>query len=100
MIKKITLEHVEFTLNKPIDYFQESVNKVCVANQNPFTNYQIGDYLGIDTDTLSYASSLEFQIWNNTQSVSKIIYQPTNWYNKEVVEDPNFQHGWVREWND
>ncbi len=41
---------IEPSLHKPIPYLQSSENKIILANQSPFTNYQTGDHLGIDVD--------------------------------------------------
>lgn len=98
--KKFQGNHIEFTVNEPIWYRDGIDNKISVVNNWPFHDYQIGDFLGIDTNKLHNSNSPKFQSWKDTQAISKVIYKPTDWYNKEVVNDSNFQHGWVREWND
>jgi len=41
-------------LHKPIPYLQQTTaNKVFLANELPFSNCKIGDYLGIDVDRTS-----------------------------------------------
>ena len=41
----------EFTLHKNIPYLQQTTaNKVFLANELPFSNYKVGDYLAVDID--------------------------------------------------
>jgi len=45
--------YVEYTLHKPIKYYYGEDNRVCVVNQPPFGYYQVGDYLGINTELVA-----------------------------------------------
>jgi hypothetical protein len=48
--KQFKPKGIEFTLHKPLRYSQSIENKILVANQPPFGNYQIGNFLGINVE--------------------------------------------------
>ena len=41
---------IELSLHKPVPYLQATDNKVFLANEFPFSNYKVGDYLAVDLD--------------------------------------------------
>jgi len=94
--KKFYSDYVEFSLNNLINYSGGSENKVCCVNQHPFNNIKIGEYLGINTATF-YVAKSPSQIWSDTNAIAKVVYRPNGWYHKEVINDPNFEHGWVKD---
>ena len=79
-------------------YYYGEDNQVRVVNQPPFGYYQVGDYLGINTELVDWKSSSALRtIFNDKKIVSKVLYRPPQFYTKEVFQSEEFGDGWVRE---
>ncbi|CAI2167932.1 4667_t:CDS:10 [Funneliformis geosporum] len=67
---------IEFTLHKDIPYLQKTTaNKLFLANQPPFSNYKVGDYLGIDIDktSLRFPNVERGKIYNDSAVVARVV---------------------------
>ena len=79
---------------------QTTANKVFLANELPFSNYKVGDYLGIDVDRTSLRFSDERgKIWKDSAVVARVVKDenavPTK--HKNVYSREEFGGGWVEE---
>ena len=96
--KKFYPNYIEYSLHKPIQYLQTRENRILVANQPPFDRYQVGEYLGIDTDTFYWGvNSAEQKVISDRNVVGKVIARPPQFYLKKNFSSDEFGDGWVEE---
>ncbi len=89
---------IELSLHKLIQYLQSSENKVILANEPPFSNYKIGDHLGIDVDrTGSRFPTVQGKIWKDSAVVTRVVNDPSPPSHKTVYNSEEFGGGWVEE---
>jgi len=55
--KQFTSRGIEFTLHKPLRYLESNEERIFLANKPPFGEYQVGDFLGINTDMVRWLAS-------------------------------------------
>lgn len=98
--KPSTYNSIEFTVHKPIQYLQATSDKIILANQLPFSNYKVEDYLAVDLDRTSLRfPTVQGKIWTDSAVVAKVRKDekviPTN--HKQVYNSEEFGSGWVKE---
>src|SRR4051794_132956 len=78
----------EFTVHKEVPYLQKATaNKVYLANEPPFTNYKVGDKVGIAVDrtSLRFPNVEQGKIGNDSAVVAKVVIKdPSAPYYKSV----------------
>lgn len=91
---------IEFTLHKPIRYLESIEERIFLVNKPPFGNYQVGDFLGINTDLVRRSFFADSRVWddNDRDVVSKVIAKPPQFYLKQnIFSSKEFGDGWVEE---
>jgi hypothetical protein len=68
-----------------------------LANKPPFGNYQVGDFLGINTELVRWYSFADSYVWDDKDVVSKVVAKPPQFYNKKTFSSDEFGDGWVEE---
>jgi hypothetical protein len=74
--KPSSYNSTEFTLHKDVPYLQKTTaNKVYLANEPPFTNYKVGDKVGIaiDRTSLRFPNVEQGKIYKNSAVVAKLV---------------------------
>ena len=95
--KQFTPKGIEFTLHKPLKYSQSIEKRIFLANKPPFGNYQVGDFLGINTQLVHWYSFADSYVWDDKDVVSKVMAKPPQFYTKQVFKSEEFGDGWVEE---
>jgi hypothetical protein len=85
---------IEFTLNKDVPFLKTTANKLILANESPFSNYKVGDHLGIDVDRTSLRfPTVQGKIWKDSAVVAKLVNDPSPPSHKTVYNSEEFGDG-------
>ena len=71
-----------------ISFHLHTRERIACNNKPPFTNYQIGNHLGIELDVTDKCPTS-----GDTNTVYRVLYRPPQFYQKRIIKDPEFGDG-------